>query len=134
MASGVLPTSRCMSMSTSNSRASSKMRSDLAGLVGVVARRGADHLGAALQALDQQLVGAGIVGQAFLRKDADLDVDRPSVVGDQRLHALEAAHADAGIDLDLRAHARRAVHDALLQRVLGRARARPRPSCSASAA
>ena len=60
---------------------------DLAGAVGVVARRAADHLGAALQRLDQQFVGAGIVGQAFLREHADLDVDRPLVVGDQRLHA-----------------------------------------------
>ena len=92
---------------------------DLAGLVLVVARRAADHLGAALEPLDQQLVGARIAGQAFLRKHADLDVDRPLVVGDQRLHAFEAAHADAGIDLDLRAHAGGAVLDALLERALG---------------
>ena len=92
---------------------------DLAGLVAVVARRAADHLGAALEALDQQLVGSGIVDQAFLRKHADLDIDRPLVVGDQRLHALEAAHADAGIDLDLRAHAGGAVLDAVLERVRG---------------
>ena len=92
---------------------------DLAGLVRVVARRAADHLGAAPEALDHQLVGPRIVGQAFLRKHADLDVDRPFVVGDQRLHAFEAAHADAGIDLDLRAHAGGAVHDALLEGALG---------------
>src|SRR6185503_14145488 len=55
----------------------------------------------------------------FLRKDAHLDVDRPLVVFDERLDALEPAHADAGIDLDLRAHARRAVQDAVLERARG---------------
>src|SRR5262249_2845575 len=89
---------------------------DLPGLVGVVARRAADHPGAALEPLDQERIGAGIADQAFLGKDADLDVDRPAIVGDQRLHALEAAHADAGIDLDLRAHAGGAVLDAFFER------------------
>ena len=83
-------------------------------MVGVVAGRGTDDLGAR-QTFDQQLVGARIVGQAFLRKHAQLDVDRPFVFVDQRLHAVEAAHADAGIDLDMRAHPRRAVLDAVLQ-------------------
>src|SRR5262245_3731594 len=92
---------------------------DLAGLVGVVARRAADHLGAALEALDQELVGSRIADQSFLRKDADLDIDRPLVVGNQRLDAIEAAHADPGIDLDLRTHPSRAVLDALLDRTLG---------------
>ena len=92
---------------------------DLPGMVGVVAGCRADHLGAALEALDQQFVGAGIVGQPLLREDAQLDVDRPLVFVDQRLHAVEAAHADAGIDLDMRAHARRAVLDAILQRLFG---------------
>ena len=92
---------------------------DLAGFVGVVARRAADHLGAALEPLDQELLGPRIADQSFLRKDADLDIDRPFVVGDQRLHALEAAHADAGIDLDLRAHAGCAMLDAFLERARG---------------
>ena len=34
-------------------------------------------------------------------------------------HALVAAHADAGVDLGLRAHARRAMQDALFQRLRG---------------
>src|SRR6185503_9994939 len=55
----------------------------------------------------------------FLRKDAHLDVDRPLVVRDERLDALEPTHADTGIDLDLRAHARRAVQDAVLERARG---------------
>ena len=89
---------------------------DLPRLVGVVARRAAEHLCAAPQTFDQQLLRAGKADQPFLRKHADLDLDRPFVIGDQRLHALEAAHPDAGIDLDLRAHARRAMQDALLER------------------
>src|SRR5262249_44453744 len=79
----------------------------------------ADHPGAALQAFDHQLIRTRIADQPFLRKHADLDVDRPFVVGDQRLHAVEPAHADAGIDLDLRAHARGAVLDALFERTCG---------------
>ena len=92
---------------------------DLAGMIGVIARRAADRLGAALQCRDQQLVGAGIIGQPVLRENADLDVDRPAVIGDQRLHGFEAAHSVAGIDLDLGAHARRPVEDALGQGALG---------------
>src|SRR5262249_53710856 len=92
---------------------------DLPGFVAVVARRAADHPGAAFEALDQQLVGAGIADQAFLRKYANFDIDRPIIVGDQRLDAFEAAHADAGIDLDLGAHAGRAMLDAVLERARG---------------
>src|SRR5262249_17401800 len=66
-----------------------------------------------------QLVGAGIVEQALLRKDADLDVDRPFVFVDQWPHAFEAAQPDAGIDLELGAHVGRAVEDAFLERALG---------------
>ena len=87
---------------------------DLGGAVAVVAGRRADDPGAVLQRLDHQLVGAGIVGQAFLRHDAELDVDRPLVLVDERLDALEAAHPDLGIDLAMGAHAGGAVADAFL--------------------
>jgi len=53
---------------------------NLAGGVSVVARGATDHVGPAFQRLDQQLVSAGIIGEAVLRKDAVLDVDRPTVV------------------------------------------------------
>ena len=115
--SGEVPKSRCMSMSTSNSRAISNTRRICAGMVGVVVRRRADRLRATLEAFDHQFVGARIVGEALLRHHAELDVDRPLVFVDQRLHALEPAHADQRIDLDMRAHARRAVLDAALQRL-----------------
>ena len=41
------------------------------------------------------------IGQPVLREDAHLDVDRPAVIGGQRLHGVEKAHADRRIDLDL---------------------------------
>ena len=92
---------------------------DLRGAVGVVARRAAEHAGAALEALDQQFVRARVVGEAFLREHAHLDIDRPLVVAGERLDGLEAAHADARVDFDLCAHARGAVQDAFLQRAFG---------------
>ena len=58
---------------------------DLSRLVGVVARRAAEHLCAAPQAFDQQFIRAGKADQPFLREHADLDLDRPFVVCDQRL-------------------------------------------------
>jgi hypothetical protein len=89
---------------------------DLRRAVAVVARRAADDARTAAQRLDQQLVGAGIVRQAFLWKDADLDVDRSVVLGDERCDRFVAAHADARVHLHLGAHARRAMQDALLER------------------
>jgi hypothetical protein len=88
---------------------------DLAGVIGVVARRRADDLCAAFQSFDQQRIGAGIVGEPFLREHTQLDVDRPFVRVDQRLHAFEAAHPNSGVDLHMGAHARRAMLDAVLQ-------------------
>src|SRR5262249_58405444 len=92
---------------------------DLRRAVRVVAWRAADRPGAAPERLDQKLVGARIIGQAVLRKDAHLDVDRPLVVGDQGGNRLVPAQPDAGVDLDLRAHAGGAVQDALLERARG---------------
>ena len=106
-------------MSMSNSRAMLEHAVDLAVRIAVGIGRGADHRAAALERRDHQLVGAGIVEQALLREDADLDVDRPLVFVDQRQHAFEPAQADAGIDLELRAHVRRAVQDRLLERAHG---------------
>ena len=82
---------------------------DLAVRIAVGIGRGADHAAAAVERLDHQLVGAGIVEQPLLRKDADLEIDRPGVFLDQRQHAFEPAQPDAGIDLEMRAHVRRAV-------------------------
>ncbi len=68
---------------------------------------------------DHQLVGAGIVEEAFLREHADLQVDRPGIFLDQRQHAFEAAQPDARIDFKMRAHMRRALQDRLFQRARG---------------
>ena len=91
---------------------------DLTCWIGVVARSAPDHGGAAFQAFYQQLIGSGIIGEPFLRKDADLDVDCPLVIGNQRLHPFKAAHANGGIDFDLRTHAGGTVLDAVLQGAL----------------
>ena len=83
--------------------------------IGVHIGTAADRLAAVAQGGDQQLLGAGIVGQAFLRKHAERQIDRPGVIALQRLDRLEAAQADARIDLDMGAHPRGAGHDRALQ-------------------
>ena len=89
---------------------------DLSVRIAVGIGAAADQVGAGLAGRDQQLLGAGIVEQALLRKHADLQVDRPGVVPLQALNGCEAFQSDARIDLDMRAHARGALHDRLLQR------------------
>ncbi len=51
---------------------------DLRRPVGVVVRRRTDDGRAVLEGGDHELVGAGIVGQSFLRHDADFEIDRPA--------------------------------------------------------
>ena len=92
---------------------------DLPGMVGIIIRCGADDTCAAPQTFDQQSVSAWIVGQPLLREDADLDVDRPGIVVAQSLNRFEAAHLHAAIELQMRAHSRGAMLDALLQRAAG---------------
>ena len=82
--------------------------------VGVHIGTAADRLAAVAQRRDQKFLGAGIVGQAFLRKHAERQIDRPGIVALQRLDRLEAAQADARIDFDMGAHPRGAVHDGAL--------------------
>ena len=112
-------------MSMSYSRASSKMRSIWPGGSAVDIRRATDGAAAALERLDHQFVGAGIVEQTFLREHADLQVDRPGIFLDQRQHAFEPAQADAGIDLEMRAHMGGALQDRLLKRAPPRGRGHP---------
>ena len=87
--------------------------------IGVHIGAAADRFAAVAQRCNQQFLGPGIVGQALLRHHAELEVDRPFVFLDERLHALEAAQADQRVDLDMRAHARRAVLDASFERLAG---------------
>ena len=90
---------------------------DLAARVAVEIRRRADRARAAAQALDQQLVGAGIVDQPLLRKHAEFDIDAPGVVTRQLLDRVEADHADTRIELDMGAHMHGTVADAALERL-----------------
>ena len=53
---------------------------DLAARVGVEIGNGADRPRAPAQALDQQFLGAGIVGEPFLREDAHFYIHRPGMV------------------------------------------------------
>jgi hypothetical protein len=54
-----------------------------------------------------------------LRKDAELDVDRPFVLVDERLYSLETAQPDTRVDFDMGAHSSRAVRNAFLERSAG---------------
>ena len=71
--------------------------------------------GALPEGLAHQLFGPRIVGEPFLRKHADLEVHRPAVRVGEPLDRVEPGEADAGVDLDVRAHMRRAVDDRLLE-------------------
>src|SRR5258705_11502474 len=83
--------------------------------MGVYVRETADQIAAIAQGGDQKLLGAGIVGEPFLREDADRKIDRPGVVAPERLDRLKAAQSDARIDLDMGPHPRRAVNDGALE-------------------
>src|SRR3979411_2125367 len=63
--------------------------------VSVHVRATADQIAAIAQGGDQKLLGAGIVGEPFLREDADREIDRPGVVALERLDRLKAAQSDA---------------------------------------
>src|SRR5947209_18613044 len=91
---------------------------DLPAWIGIDIGSRADRLGAAPQARDQQLFRTRIVGEPLLRKDTDFDVDPPGIVARKLLDRIEADQLYSGIELDMRAHAHRAVHDAALQRLL----------------
>src|SRR5436190_8411670 len=82
--------------------------------VGVCIGTAADQVGAVAQCGNQELLGAGIVGEAFLWEGADREVQRPGIVALQRLDRLETAQADTRVDFDMGAHPRGAVdHRAL---------------------
>src|SRR4029077_11877356 len=76
----------------------------------------ADQIGAGFACRDEQFVRTGVVQQHFLRKHTDLQIDRPGILALEAANCVEAAQADAWIDFDMRAHARRPVDDRFLQR------------------
>ena len=89
----------------------------IAGL-GVGIGTAADQIGTVPAGLDQELVGTGIVEQAFLREDANFEIDRPGIIVFQLLDRIETAQPDARIDLHMRAHARRTLQDRFFERAL----------------
>ena len=99
---------------------------DLAGVIGIEIGCRADHARAALQRLHQQRIGARIVGQAFLRKHADFQIDGPCVIALQSRYRLERTQFDSAVELDMRAHPRGAEFNAALQRLGGAADRHPR--------
>ncbi len=88
---------------------------DLAARVAVEIRNGADRPRAPAQALDQQLFGAGIVGESLLREDAQFHIQCPGIVARELLDRFETDHCYARIEFDMGAHAHRATHDAAFQ-------------------
>jgi hypothetical protein len=80
---------------------------------------GSVSVGAGPAGRDEQRLRARVVEQAFLRKYAELEIDRPGVVALQALEGREGAEADARIDLDMRADAHGSLQDRLDQGLLG---------------
>src|SRR5580693_8734966 len=99
---------------------SSKLKNtqDLRSRVGIVPWSGADYICASPQTLDDQLFRSWQIRQPVLRKHANLNVGRPSIVRGQFLDGVEAAHPDDRIDFDVRSDMRGSPHQALLQRPL----------------
>ena len=90
---------------------------DLAVRITVRIGGGADNLAATLERIHHQFVRPRIVEHALLGEYADLDVDRPTIFVDQAQDAFEPTQADAGVDLELRAHVGGPVDDAFLERL-----------------
>ena len=88
---------------------------DLRLRIGVGVRAAAKQIGAVPQRLGQEFLGAGIIGQPFLRKHADRQVDRPGVIALELFDGREAAQAGARVDLHMRAHVGGPFQDRLLE-------------------
>ena len=91
---------------------------DLAMGIGVGIGAPADQVGPGGAGRGQQVLGAGIVGEALLGKDADLQVDRPGIVRLEPADRFESLQPDAGIDLHMGAHMGGALDDRAVQGAL----------------
>ena len=96
-----------------------KMRAMCSIGCGIGVRAAADQVGAFAAGLDQQLLGAGVVEQAFLREHADLEVDGPGEIARELADGAEPFQADARVHLDMGAHVHGAAGDSPLQRATG---------------
>ena len=72
--------------------------------IGIHIGTAAQQIGAIIQCLAQQFLGPGIVKQAFLGEDANLDIHCPGIIGLKPLDGVKARQADARIDFDMGAH------------------------------
>ena len=95
-----------------------KMRAVCAAGSAVGVGAAADDVGTLLAGLDQQFLGAGIVGQAFLREYANFEVERPGVIALEGAYGVKALEPHARVGLDMGAHAGRALDDGFLQGAL----------------
>src|SRR5271170_4304211 len=94
---------------------------DLAVRIAVGVGTAADEVRAPLVRLNQEFIGAGIVEQAFLRKDTDFEIDCPGVILLELPDGAKSLEADARVDLHMGAHPRGALQDSLLERAAGAA-------------
>ena len=99
-------------MSISKFRGDLEDAVDLAVGIAVGIGRRSHYASAPFQPLDYQLIGARIVQESLLRKDADLYIDSPFVLVDQGQNAFQAAEAHHRVDFQVGAHVGRAVEDA----------------------
>ena len=81
-------------------------------------RNGTDF-GVQVSATGDDWFTAPVEVQAFLREDANLQIDRPVILLKKRQHPFKPAQADAGIDFEMRAHMGGALQDRLFKRAHG---------------
>jgi len=91
---------------------------DLPRMIGVVIGSRPYHIGTAFETFDQRRIGVRGGGEPFLRKDADIEVDSPGVLLCEHLERFHTLDTNWGVDLGVRANARRALLDAVLERLL----------------
>src|SRR5215510_7554130 len=91
---------------------------DLPRMIGVVIGGRAYHTGTAFETFHQRGIGARGRGEPFLRKDADFEVGSPGILLCEYLERFHTLDTNWRIDLGVRANARRALLDAVLERLL----------------
>jgi hypothetical protein len=88
---------------------------DLGARIGIGVWRGADDARTLRQRSAHELLGSRNVGEALLRKNTDLQIDRPLVGGRDTLDACKTAQADAGVYFDVGTEVRGPVDDGFFQ-------------------
>ena len=89
---------------------------DVPARIGVCVGTPADQIGPLLAGFNHEFFGAGIVEQSLLRKDANFEIDRPSVIALQSPDRMKAPKPNARVNLHVGAHAHGPLEDRLFQR------------------